>query len=1092
VLYVERLSLVERVFRSALDDYGLEAELEVERFTLDGLTLGDVTLREDGPDGKVIVATARRVTAAYDFRDALNGKIRRVDVDGADIRVGLDEDFQIVDGWLRPSGDGGSATLPSQGIGITDSHLSLTTPFGDARTAVSGEVASLERFDLALALEPASFTRDDLSLTIAGQADAARSGNTLTLDGTFTLPQVAFSEISATNGTLTLDGTFDIPTRTYAGDLATRFANGTALGGTWSDLAVSGVPIIDLDARTLSGPLSAKLASLAASQATATGVALDTDNADVTFADTLRLRGAYMLSADTAKAFEMQARDLAVNADLETLTSGTAQIEAANFAFLPTRARSLAASLTLADILSASPVARDFAPILTRDIADTLQGGALSAKLDVSIDELWQMTLLGPATLRGAQTLRLTPDPDTPTYSYDPVTDQLGLALDAALTGSRALRATRVRFGAISSNGLTPDAVTAFSARLRTNAWTATTASGAPTSLTPLDVQIDSGPGSTTLTGALGFTGDIPGGYVTNLRTDGRLDITPGGRLTLDYASESPITFDRLALPSGGSVEDFSATLISSEDVFAGDANDGDILATLANADLTYLFTLSDGTPEIMDITAAEIIAQGKIVGDLAGKTQNWALSLTDAQLYTDTFIGEGTTATVQTAELTAQLVPDRPLGFTFDTPSLNGKTEIARARDMPISAAGTLNDFEAEFGPGRLRSSDERLPVGRVAGTAIFRNGEWVGESTATLPNIAGGQSAPLLIDFQFRDGAGEADIRFKDLVFDPDEGLQPQDYVGALRGKISQVRGAVDGRFRLGFGVGLPLESSGYVELKGLDLATAPGPARGIRTRVEFTSLFPLESSGRQMLTLDSFDPGLPLENGTFEYELIPEGIRIHSASWPLGDGRIALEPLTWEYAAALNTAVLVIDGVGMDAFLDALGQDAVEITGVLKGRLPVEIRGVNVEVRGGRLDVTDGGVIRYETPQTDTVAAANELAQVAFEALREFNYTSLGVGVDGPLDGDITVELSFAGGVGKTVPLPLPKWVRLSGDIPFIFNISVTGQLFNILKSLDPGQYTDSDRVRGLITPDPQDPDPQSIDGQPALMQGSGETP
>ena len=146
--------------------------------------------------------------------------------------------------------------------------------------------------------------------------------------------------------------------------------------------------------------------------------------------------------------------------------------------------------------------------------------------------------------------------------------------------------------------------------------------------------------------------------------------------------------------------------------------------------------------------------------------------------------------------------------------------------------------------------------------------------------------------MSYRFKDGAGTAQVDIPELVFTPN-GLQPQSLVKTLRGKIAEVDGTVSAKINLAFAAGQPLQSSGSAQLKSLSFGTLPGPLSGVSTELQFSSFFPLQSQGRQTLTVASFDPGFPLETGVIEFEMIPDGVKVYSARWPLGGGAISLQP-------------------------------------------------------------------------------------------------------------------------------------------------------------------------------------------------------
>jgi len=187
-------------------------------------------------------------------------------------------------------------------------------------------------------------------------------------------------------------------------------------------------------------------------------------------------------------------------------------------------------------------------------------------------------------------------------------------------------------------------------------------------------------------------------------------------------------------------------------------------------------------------------------------------------------------------------------------------------------------------------------------------------------------------------------------------------------------------------------------------MDLGILAGPITGLNTSIEFTSFFPLETSGRQTVQVSSFDPGFPLANGEIEFELLPGKMKIHRAEWPFADGMIYIEPLIWDFSGASNKAVLVLDKVSIQDMVERAKDSKFEITGAVSGRLPITVSGVNVIVEDGKLSVPGGGVIRFTHAGTDLAGAQNRAAGIAFDALKNFEYQTLEADINGPLDGVI----------------------------------------------------------------------------------------
>ncbi|MDA8708079.1 YdbH domain-containing protein [Hellea sp.] len=222
--------------------------------------------------------------------------------------------------------------------------------------------------------------------------------------------------------------------------------------------------------------------------------------------------------------------------------------------------------------------------------------------------------------------------------------------------------------------------------------------------------------------------------------------------------------------------------------------------------------------------------------------------------------------------------------------------------------------------------------------------------------------------------------------------------------------------------------------------------------------------------------FDPGFPLENGTIEFEIIPDGVKVYSARWPLGDGFFSLDPFEWLYSNKVNRVVMRIENVSIGEFLKDVGDGAINATGNLEGTLPIVLSGVDVKVENGELFVKDGGRIQYQSKQLNSISqldGTDERAvqairkgnyrDAAFEALKDFQYDELRVTIDGPLDGAIGVNLKFDG-----------KNAKVLGGQPFRFDINLQGELLNILRSFNTNAQIKSELARRGLTKEEEIPD------------------
>ena len=604
-----------------------------------------------------------------------------------------------------------------------------------------------------------------------------------------------------------------------------------------------------------------------------------------------------------------------------------------------------------------------------------------------------------------------------------------------------------------SENGWRLNGVKKFSANISTERdWKITGIDNIPARLSPFKaeaVYIGGHNRNLKINGAINYDGAVPGAVVTALKTGGDVTMMMTGNervMRFIPKNNAPFTIARIETDTEWRAEDVSGQLLTQGPLYKRKGNQSEVSASLANVQ----FILSDRPNErnlglnfnTMDVS-----------GSLIEKKQNWVINAQDTKICSEDTPGPGTNIRMPNMALELWRAPDQDVRFKMSTPTAHAKTQLVTANDLAIEAQGTPNNYTMNYSPGtlnkgRVKFTGDALPHLPMTGVVNYADGAFIGDARTNLPFS---EETPINVSYRFVSGAGTADVDIPELRFSPN-GLQPQSLVKALQGKIAEVDGTVSAQIKLAFAAGQPLQSSGTAQLKSMNFGTLPGPIKGMNTELSFSSFFPLQSQGRQTMTIAEFDPGFPLENGTIEFELIPDGIKIYDAHWPLGNGTIGLEPFDWLYSAAENRVVMRVNKVSLGEFLNGIGDGSLHATGDIEGRLPIIMSGVDVKVSEGHLTVKDGGTIRYQTDQTNAAGANNEYAKMAFDALQDFRYQSLTAKLDGPLDGAIEVGMEFDG-----------KNKDVLNNQPFRFAINIEGELLNIIRSFNTNDQIKSELAR-----------------------------
>jgi hypothetical protein len=1011
--WTQRHALIENIIIDALAEAGFEAELDVISLSQTQARAQNVRIRREGQDA----LRMEEMRADYVWPDVRDLKFKRIEMIGAIARLEIGLDGVPTEDWIKalwPQENNGldaaGDRFPENGVVLTDSTLLLKSPLGDAKLFIDAKIPNANDLTGEITLAPSNLSYAGYAAQGAGFVTLEKTGEQIRLDGQIQTETLSNTQMTVTDTHLKLDGLFDLSDLNYEGQIS---LDGDSL---LSDLITSGPSALEWD-----------------------GV--------ISLGDTMEAQGDWRIAAKQARATRTE------------------------------RAAELANTLSLYQSLSVVPVTEHYATEIRSTVQDFLLGSDVKASGELNYAaEGFTIKPEGSVSISSARNqLQLTPRPDQNFYQFTRTKNRIMANMDARFQTPVNLTLTDIELEAVSQNGIALERIQNFSANLTTSSnWRAQDEAGLAVRLGPLQTSLNYkaalSPRRLSVLTKLDYDGHLPGGYVEGLNLDGRLDVRLyEDRQALDFTpGNSPVvTLNSMETPTSWRGEDISFVLGPTRNLFIRNSKTSTLAATLQNVDLSLFETnRPEDDPRRFDLNSETIALTGTLRAD---RIQDWDVEFADADFSSDTLPGPDTTAFAEQASLTARLAPDQAPQITLDAPSLTAETPLVRVTDMQISLKGTPERYEVDHDGGMIFiiGSDyaETAKSAGVAsfpadGTVTFENGVYRGQ---TKLNIAKADNAEVRVDYTYQNGTGTADIDVPSILFTP-KGLQPQSLIPAFRGKVARVDGEAGAKLNLKFADGVITESTGMIDIVDMDLGTAPGPITGLNTKLTFTSLFPLETSGLQTLTMDLFNPGLPLESGVVTFNLVPEGVKVLTADWPIGNGSFSLDPFTWVYAADENRVIMRVKDVALGDFINDLGNKKIQATGNVIGVFPIVVRGVEVLVEKGKVSVPDGGLIKYDPgpnvrsySEEEAIAVlregrSDEYAALAQDALREFRYRELSASIDGPLNGDVEIGLVFDGSNAKVL-----------NRQPFRFDVTVKGELFNIARSFNSNAQVKSEILR-----------------------------
>lgn len=290
-----------------------------------------------------------------------------------------------------------------------------------------------------------------------------------------------------------------------------------------------------------------------------------------------------------------------------------------------------------------------------------------------------------------------------------------------------------------------------------------------------------------------------------------------------------------------------------------------------------------------------------------------------------------------------------------------------------------------------------------------------------------------------------GTAQLIGRNLSFTP-SGLQPHDLSDWLRSTLPNARGAMTGNADFTITEGT-LAGTGRIQVDALGFDTFRlGTIDGVSGEINFSDIIELTTLPDQVITIDSIDPGVRLEDGTLSFQLLSGSImQLQSARWPFAGGELFVSPTRWEFGGDTEIVTITADEIQLEKFIEALslGKEF-RAEGTVSGSFPIEIIGPNAFIRDATLKADNaGGLLAYLGEGLEAARGQSEASDYALDALKDFRFKVLEVGANGNVSGWIVVSLALEG----TSPDVLE-------GAPFRFNITFDSKLAQLIRSIQSG--------------------------------------
>ncbi len=350
------------------------------------------------------------------------------------------------------------------------------------------------------------------------------------------------------------------------------------------------------------------------------------------------------------------------------------------------------------------------------------------------------------------------------------------------------------------------------------------------------------------------------------------------------------------------------------------------------------------------------------------------------------------------------------------------------RMDDRAFGARVALTALRAtgESSPPRLAQLDTALRLDDVQGLtlpyavptpALSATLSWDGTRLTSQGTLALAERLSLEggLAFDTSTGQGRAQARLPDIRFDADNArlstlLQASGLPGdILAGSVSALAELDLSRDATG-----SFQASGpfAIELIGLGGFLGDTAIAGLSTRLQGQlDSKGLRSEGLTALTIDSLDPGIPLQNLKADFALDTATGRMHLAGISLDvfGGRVSSSGGDLAFDGGESVFELQLERIDVERILALGAYEGVQASGLLSGTLPVRLDANGLRVAAGVLRAEPpGGSIRYEGGS----GSGNAAVDFVNTTLSNYRYDALDASVSYLPDGELTLAVQMQG--------------------------------------------------------------------------------
>ena len=301
---------------------------------------------------------------------------------------------------------------------------------------------------------------------------------------------------------------------------------------------------------------------------------------------------------------------------------------------------------------------------------------------------------------------------------------------------------------------------------------------------------------------------------------------------------------------------------------------------------------------------------------------------------------------------------------------------------------------------------------------------------------------------------GRGSARVRLDPLDFAPGR-LEPKDLSPDLADALTDVFGRVTANGTVSWRQGRPPAADFAIGLEDLSLTVFGARVSDVDAAVRLTGVDPPTTPAGQEVRIARIALPTPIDDAVIRFGLDKTGrLDVDELRFRYLGGTVVAERASIDAGWSRLTATFDLEGIDMQDLLAAADIGQVTARGRIAGRIPLVMSETGFAIRGAHLRAMSPGTIVYDPPGEPSLSAAGPGGDLVAKALRNFQYETLELAIDGESGGAWS-----AGGVifGRNPDV-------LRGQ-PFQFNIDISGDVEETVRGVLFG-HTLRDRIEERI--------------------------